>query len=87
MRKIKCENCLGSGYIYVRDTTETCKECHGTGELISVSTILYEYKILRKEQEHTEEFLNKLGLEGWEVVATSCGSYGLHTIILKRVIN
>lgn len=28
-----CKNCKGSGYIYIRDTTKTCPECNGKGEV------------------------------------------------------
>ena len=28
-----CNNCEGSGYVYIRDTTKTCPDCNGKGEI------------------------------------------------------
>jgi hypothetical protein len=48
--------------------------------------VQYDYKVLKCGFEHTEEYLNTLGAEGWKIVGTSNGSYGLHAIFMMREI-
>tara|TARA_B100000686_G_C16673215_1_gene907655 strand:- start:191 stop:367 length:177 start_codon:yes stop_codon:yes gene_type:complete len=52
----------------------------------------WEYKIIRNGMQETrsfeeaEEFLNKLGQEGWEAVGGGTGgsSYGIHWIVVMK---
>lgn len=48
--------------------------------------IKYEYEILSRSSEHTTEYLNGMGEDGWKIVGVSGDSYNIHSIIMMREI-
>jgi len=40
----------------------------------------------KKVRDITEENLNLLGKDGWEICGTSCNEWGLYEILLKKEV-